>query len=339
MRQGIAVAGSLIFDQHFLIPSYPKESMLVTIEGISGNIGGSGNLILDLAKMDPNLKVQVSAVIGNESYGEEIKRKLLQYPNIDISPVKQAGATPVTYVMDSKESKQRTFFYNPASSANYTDESIQWDFLAGSAFFQLIYLFALGKADKDDSEFGTGCARILHHAQSLGMKTSFDMVSESSDRCIHGCRAASKYSDYCSINEVEIQNGTGITVIRNGSIDESALKDALLQLKEWGISAWVVCHAAECSYGLDCKTGIFYKHKSLDIDKKLIVGKTGAGDAFCSGILYSAYRGDSLPQALALASGAAGCSLFGMDGTSAMRSYEEILKVYEQYNGGGCETF
>lgn len=340
MSKGIAVAGALVYDQHYTIPTYPAESLLVKATDPSNSIGGTGNLIFDLAKLDPALKIQVSSIIGSGSHGKEIERQLALYPNIDTSPLTADGLTSITYVMNAVDSKQRTFFYFPGSSDNYADEDILWDKIDDSAIFHLDYLFLLGKADKEDEEYGTGCARILHHAQELGMKSSFDMVSEKGEHCIRGCRAAARYSDYCSINEVELENGTGITVVRpDGSIDEGAVKAGLAQLKDWGLRTWAVCHSALCSYALDCATGIYYKHPSLNITKDMIVGKTGAGDAFCAGILYSAYRGDDLPTALALASGTSGISLFSKDGTSGMRNYDEVMKVYDKYLGGGCETF
>ena len=66
-KQGIIVAGSLIADVHYEIDTYPEQGNLSTVRSTMGAIGGSGNLILDLAKLDPGLQVQVSALVGNDA--------------------------------------------------------------------------------------------------------------------------------------------------------------------------------------------------------------------------------------------------------------------------------
>lgn len=336
MGKGIVVAGALVLDQHYTIASYPQEGLLAKIGEPTQSIGGTGNLIFDLATLDPSLHVQVSATIGQGSHGRDICRALAKVENIDASPLAQEGSTSITYVMNAQDTRQRTFFYYPASSDNYADDDILWEKIDAD-IFQLDYLFLLAKADKEDPEYGTGCARILSHARSLGMKTSFDAVSENSPQCQHGFKSAARYADYCSINEVEIANGTGIPVLGKDGIDEEAMKKALFRLREWGVTTWAVCHTPAVSYGLDCQSGIVYRCTSLSLDSSQIAGTTGAGDAFCAGILYAAYRGEDLEAALPLASATAACSLFCKDGTSGMREYEEVMRLAKGNKGGKCE--
>ena len=71
-RRGICVAGSLIADHFYEVDSYPKEGFLSTIRSSSMHVGGSGNLILDLAKLDENLTVKVCAVVGEDQSGKEL---------------------------------------------------------------------------------------------------------------------------------------------------------------------------------------------------------------------------------------------------------------------------
>ena len=58
-KDGICVAGSLIADRFYEVDSYPKEGFLSTVRSNAMHIGGSGNLIPDLAKLDKNLAVKV----------------------------------------------------------------------------------------------------------------------------------------------------------------------------------------------------------------------------------------------------------------------------------------
>ena len=59
-----------------------------------------------------------------------------------------------------------------------------------------------------------------------------------------------------------------------------------------------------------------------------IKGSVGAGDAFCSGVLYAAWRGQSLREALELGTAAAACSLSRPGATEGMRSCDEAMALY-----------
>ena len=61
-------------------------------------------------------------------------------------------------------------------------------------------------------------------------------------------------------------------------------------------------------------------------------GTTGAGDAFCSGILYGACCGEDLEYSMRLAIACAACSLSQSNGTDGMRSKDEVLALARQYS-------
>ena len=60
-----------------------------------------------------------------------------------------------------------------------------------------------------------------------------------------------------------------------------------------------------------------------------IKGTNGAGDAYCSGILYGASQGWDLEKSMILATACAGCSLSEENGTDGMRSCQEVLDFYD----------
>ena len=66
MRRGITVAGSLLADVFYNAPTYPKEGMLIQAKSSGISVGGTGNIILDLARLDPTLEVTVSARLGED---------------------------------------------------------------------------------------------------------------------------------------------------------------------------------------------------------------------------------------------------------------------------------
>lgn len=334
MNKSIIVVGPVILDKHYFINKYPTESSLATISDTSASIGGSGNLILDLAKLDKNIKIVVNSVIGCDEGATLIKEEFSKYSNIDMSNTKVLEKTPTTHVMDSLSTKQRTFFFDAASNKDFDIDCINLDNLEGG-ILQVEYIGLIGKLMDEDSEFGSKIAKLLYLAQQKGIKTSIDMVSKNDEKTIQVARSALKYSDYCTVNELEAQSISGIQLKdEDDNIIEENVITALDKIKSFGVTNWVVIHSKLFNYGLDCKTNKIYKAESLDVPKSYIKGTTGAGDAFLSGIIISIYRGYDLEKALKVAVSTAICSLAEVDGTSAMKSYDEVMKLFDIYSKG-----
>ncbi|MBR3960780.1 MAG: carbohydrate kinase family protein [Clostridia bacterium] len=326
-RKGITVAGSLIADVSHQIDSYPPEGFLVKVRETALNLGGTGNIILDLAKLDKNLPIKVSALVGNEGRGEELIALLNTFPNIDTENIKVIdGQTPTVLVMNATDTKQRTFFCHTGAADLYSLDYIDWDKI-DSKIFQLEYLLFLKTADSFDSEFGTHGARILYEAKRRGMLTSIDMVSEQTPLAKTVLTSALKYTDICCINELEAETATGISILENGELSKNNASKVLNTLKELGVSKWVVIHSKNFAVALDVENGDEFYLDSLDLPEGYIKGTTGAGDAYCSGILYAAHEDKPLREAMELARACAACSLSESNGTDGMREYSEVIKL------------
>lgn len=330
-KTGIVVAGSLIADIFYEIDTYPNQGFLVSVRDTSLNIGGTGNMILDLAKFDENLKVKVCAIIGSDKGGKHLEKVLAEYPNIDTTNVTVEENSSVTLVMNAADTKQRTFFFVPEASDKFGMDYINWD-TVDAKIFQLEYLLLMKKVDSPDEEYGTHGARILAEAKKRGMITSIDVVSEQSDRAKNIVKAALKYTDICCINESEAEAVTGIALTKDGELVPQKVFEAIDAIKKLGVSKWIVVHAPKFGFGLDCETGETFTVESLNLPKGYIKGSTGAGDAYCSGILYSAHEDKTLEEAMKFARASAACSLSENNGTDGMRSYEEVLLVEEKYS-------
>lgn len=330
-KTGIVVAGSLIADIFYEIDTYPNQGFLVSVRDTSLNIGGTGNMILDLAKFDENLKVKVCAIIGSDKGGKHLEKVLAEYPNIDTTNVTVDENSSVTLVMNAADTKQRTFFFVPEASDKFGMDYINWD-TVDAKIFQLEYLLLMKKVDSPDEEYGTHGARILAEAKKRGMITSIDVVSEQSDRAKNIVKAALKYTDICCINESEAEAVTGIALTKDGELVPEKVFEAIDEIKKLGVSKWIVVHAPKFGFGLDCETGETFTLESLNLPKGYIKGSTGAGDAYCSGILYSAHEDKTLEEAMKFARASAACSLSENNGTDGMRSYEEVLLVEEKYS-------
>lgn len=328
-KKGITVAGSLIADVFYEVDTYPKESFLTNVRGTSLNVGGTGNIILDLAKLDKNLTVKVCAAMGDDERAEGIKEIFSKYPNIDTENMTFEGVSPTCMVMNAQDTKQRTFFFMAGATDDFDISYIDWDTI-NTKIFQLEYLLLLKKVDEPDSEFGTHGARILNEAKKHGMLTSIDIVSEQSERAKKVVTSALKYTDICCINELEAEMVTGVELEKSGYSREKML-EAMRKIKALGVSKWVVIHAKDFGYGYDCQTDELYYSPSLDVPREYIKGKTGAGDAYCSGILYAAHEDKTLPEALNIARCCSAASLSENNGTDGMRPFEEIMKLEKEY--------
>ena len=331
MKKGIAVAGNMLVDTIYTINCYPKIGELALVEDkVTRSTGGAlCNVIADLARLDEKLPLTALGVIGNDENGKFILESLAKYRNIDLSQIVCEGTSSFSAVMSDLSTKQRTFFHAKGSNAIFSEKHIDWRGLTVS-HLHIGYLLLLDELDKPDSEFGTKMARLLASAKKNGIKTSIDMVSDSNSRYEAIVPPALKYTDYCIINETEAQCLTGLKLRAENEIDEENMCSALRAIGDMGVSSWVVIHAPEGGYGLDCISGEAVKLKSLSLPEGYIKGTNGAGDAFCAGVLYAAYKGKSLKEALELGTGCAACSLSEPGAAEGLRSYEEVMKLYKK---------
>ncbi len=332
MKKGITIAGNLLVDMTYPIQKWPKEGELTSItEGITRTVGGAvPNDIIDLAKLDPSLPLTAVGVIGDDSEGRFILEELGKHDNIDLSQLRHKGKTSFTAVMSNNDSKARTFFHYRGSNTLFDESCVDWDSL-NSELFHIGYILLLDRLDEPDDEYGTKMARLLHNAQKHGLKTSIDVVSETGNRFKKIVIPALKYTDYCVINEIEAGQITDI-VLRDdeGRLHPENMEKALRKMKAMGVGIWTVIHCPEGAYCLN-ETGEYFSSPSLPMPKCDIKGTVGAGDAFCSGILYGAWKGWSLKESLRLANCTAVAALSERGATEGLRCLEEVMKFEEKY--------
>ena len=333
MNKGICCAGNMIVDITYPIETWPKQNELTHItEGITQSTGGAVcNTITDLARLDPQMHLVASGFAGHDAEGDFVLSQMGRYPNIDLSMVQRDGRTSFTAVMSNNQTKERTFFQHAGANAYYGEEHIDWDKLDVD-IFHIGYILLLPHLDEPDDVYGTRMARLLHRAQSQGMKTSIDVVSETGDRFQKLVVPALRYTDYCVINELEAQQTTGVQLRDDdGTLHPEHMEAALQKLFDLGVSTWAVIHCPEMGCGRTAD-GKFYRQDSLKLPKGYIQGTVGAGDAFCAGILYAAEHGLSMAEALKLGACTAAASLSAVGASDGVGTAEEVLKLFEQYH-------
>lgn len=329
MDKGFVIAGNMIMDILKLIPTYPTRHGLVRILEKSYSIGGLvNNVVGTLARLDGSLPIKALALIGEDTEGDMIIAAQSKFKNVDLSLVSRRGDTPFTDVLAERDSKARTFLFYPGSEEfdihHVPIEALNCD------IFHIGYIFLLPLLDQIDPQYGTRMARLLHSVQQAGIRTSVDVVSEVGDRYQTLIPPALKYADYFIVNEIEAGKTAGIA-LRDGQerllLDK--IPEVLGKLKQMGVARWAVIHAPEGGFGLD-ENGNYVRLPSLRLPEGFIAGTVGAGDAFCAGVLYAAYKGCDLEDGLRYGIAAASCSLNAPGGADGVRPIGEALSLYDR---------
>lgn len=331
-RKGITIAGNIIADVVKNIDCYPEIGMLTNVSQVTPAVGGCApNTSIDLAKIDPSLPVSVVGKIGSDENGRFILSQL-RSNGIDVNNItySKTASTAFCDVMNLP-SGERTFFHKAGANAEFSPEDIDLDSL-NCDIFHIGYILLLDKFDEKDPEYGTVMARFLHSVQERGIKTSVDVVSNSTNDYAEKIIPALKYCNYVIINELECSRIWDLNPRdADGKLNIEVLKTAMQKTAEAGVRDKVIVHSKEMGLLLDVSTNEFVYIPSLKIPKEEILGSVGAGDAFCAGSLYGLYNDFSNEQILEFASCAAACNLFAANAVDGMKSKNEILKMEEKY--------
>ena len=330
MKNGMIIAGNMLVDALKDVDVYPEHSHLTTIRRVRRALGGLVcNCALDLARLDRELPITVVGAIGDDDNGRFIREVMGRYPNISLDRVKVTGQTSFTDAMCDLTNRTRTFFTFRGASGELVPSDFDFSKLPGD-ILHIGYMLLLDGLDAPDPEYGTAMARVLASAKAAGKLTSVDLVSEESDRYRTIVPPALKYTDYCVINETETERITGISISRSGGyLDETAAHEALDRLFEMGVSRRAVIHSRNESVGSDGKN--YARVPSIDIPREIIAGTTGAGDAFCSGVLYGTYRGMELAEAMQFATAVATASLLEPGASDGVLTYDQTVAFRREY--------
>ena len=311
MKNGIAIAGSILVDNINEISAYPQAGELTKIKSVQKSVGGCvPNVAIDLKRICPDLTVKAVGKIGADENGEYVK-EVLSKNGVEIEDISVGtDKTSFTEVM-SVTGGQRTFFTYAGASSDFGVNDVPMSAL-NVKMLHLGYFLLLDKIDNGDGEL------LLKKAKEQGVKTSIDLVSENSDRysLVLPCL---KYVDNLIINEVEAGALTGIE-----PKSENLVKIAQ-KLKAFGVSERVIIHTPEMGVcvsekGVECVP-------SYALPDNFIVGTTGAGDAFCAGALFGIYQNKTDREILEFASAVAVAALSSADAISGLREEKEIQEL------------
>ncbi|MBQ8319412.1 MAG: carbohydrate kinase family protein [Clostridia bacterium] len=317
MREGIAVAGTILVDKIYEIAAYPNAGQLTQIKSIGFSVGGLvPNDGIDLKRLCPELPVYAIGKIGADEEGRYVLNALKANGlNVDGVRISDAEKTSFTDVM-SVVGGQRTFFTYPGASAAFGVDDVDFSAL-NARMFHLGYFLLLEKVDNGDG------LKLLKKAKEAGMLTSIDLVSENSDRygAVVPCLP---YVDNLIVNETEAGALSGIEPTKEN------LPLIAQKLVELGVKERVIIHMPETAYCYHAGKGTSLA--SYVLPKGFIRGTTGAGDAFCAGALSAIYEGLSDLEVLERAQMAAVGSLCEADATSGVKSVSELKELVKEFS-------
>lgn len=328
--KGIACLGNLVADVIKEIDAWPGQGNLASITGVSYATGGlAPNCLLDLARMDGSLPLTAVGLVGRDEYGDYVL-DALNGAGIDTRHVGRHPELPTSFTdVMSLRGGERTFFHCRGANAAFGPGDVPLEELS-AGILHFGYVLLLDAMDAPDPEYGTVLARVLAEARARGFRTSVDVVSEEGNRFARCVVPALRHADYCVINEIEAAGVTGIACRDGqGRLLVDRMKRVCEALHAFGVREWAVVHCPEGSFAADGRK--YWTQGSLALPKSEIKGRTGAGDAFCAGVLYGAERGMELPEALRLATAAAAASLTQADSSSGLRPAGELYQMIEQY--------
>ncbi len=327
----ITAAGNMLIDKIKMIESYPAEGMLAKIKSIEFAVGGCvPNTLIDLAKMEGGIELAAIGRIGNDEDGRYILGELTRN-GIDIGGIVTDENLPTSFtdVMTDIKNGHRTFFYNSGASGKFSVNDVVIETL-NCDIFHAGYLLLLESLDAGDSEYGTMMARLLANVQKKGIKTSIDVVSDSSGRFKDTVTPTLKYCDYVIINEIEAGRVAEIEPRdENGKLCKENVRLAMKKLLSLGVKDSVIVHSEEGGFLLNSREEFYYV-PSLLLPPGYIIGSVGAGDAFCAGCLYGIAKEFNSEEILSYANAAAACNLSAADSVSGMRAEKEVRNLQKE---------
>lgn len=331
-RKGITIAGNILADIVKSIDCYPEIGMLSNIFNVQMGVGGCAtNTAIDLAKIDLNLPVSVIGKIGDDEYGRYVMSQMSKY-RIDTHGVSISNDKPTSFsdVM-SMPSGERTFFHARGANADFSPEDVDISSI-NSVILHIGYILLLDCFDKEDDEYGTVMARFLHKVQQNGIKTSIDVVSDSTADYKAKIIPALKYCDFAFLNELESSKVSDLDPYNSdGTLNIENIKNTMIFIAECGVKEKVIVHCKTAGFCYNVSTEEFTIVPSINIPSKDIKGSVGAGDAFCAGCLYGIYNHFDDKKILEFAACAAACNLFSENSVDGMLSYKQIEKIPEKY--------
>lgn len=292
------------------VDSVPTPGTLRSVDSITTCVGGCAtNCGIDLGKL--GVPVAVSCRVGEDFYGKFILSELEKY-NVDTTPVAVKGPAPTTLsVACIQTSGERSFLYNPASSADYCPADINWD--AVDACDIVFYTGAMLLTTFD----GQNCADFLRECRRRGKLTVLDTAWDFDDVWFPKLAPVFDGLDIFMPSYDEAVKLSGETELESiaAFFFDKGVKNMIIKV---GADGAYVQPGGEAGRIHPTYRGI----KPVDT--------TGAGDSFCAGFLAGLANGWDFDRAAQLGNAVGTHCIMAVGASTGIVSLEETLKFMEE---------
>ena len=272
--------------------------------GTGGNVPNAG---IALARL--GLSVAAATLIGADEWGDLVLRRLTA-EGLDVSHVTRLSdiGTNVTAVMTDGAGTHTFIHQSGAARRIDRDFALGCMDLFDQARFALFGYYNLMPHLQDD------LPEILAEVRATGCRTALD--------CANGGGAMQPLDAILPHLDIYIPN---ITEARNQT-GESEAEAILEAYRSCGTSAVLGVTSGEDGALLSPAPGLVIDVPAISPPGS-IVDTTGAGDCFLAGLVAGLLKDLPLPEAAALASATAACSITGLGGSEAVSDYQTTLAL------------
>ena len=122
---------------------------------------------------------------------------------------------------------------------------------------------------------------------------------------------------------------TGLN-LNDANLDLALVKDAVRQLLNQGVNGWVILHFPQgCVAGN--RNGDFILQGSVNMPDEAIVGTTGAGDAFATGVLFGMHEDYTMEESLKMGMRCAATCLTDTSCSDGIPEYKKCISMTSEY--------
>ncbi len=283
----------------------PTPGTLRYVDSVSTHVGGCAtNCANDLAKL--GVPVSISCLVGNDMMGDFIKKEMSSY-GVDTKGIVFTDKVGTTVsVVCIHESGERSFLYNPASSAAFSIDDISDEVLADCDIVFVGGAMLLSTFDGEQTR------QLMKRAREMGKITVLDTAWDSENVWLPKIEACLPELDYFipSIEEAAKVSG-----------EEDPYKIAE-KLHTMGPTNIVVKVGKDGSL-VSPKDGPVTMVPSFRIEKP--VDTTGAGDSFCSGFLTGLANGWDMVRSAQFGNAVAAHCIQAIGASTAIPPMQTVL--------------
>ena len=286
--------------------SVPAPGTLRSVQSISNHVGGCAtNCANDLAKL--GVPVAISCLVGTDMMGDYVKKEMSAC-GVDCCGIVFSDKVETTVsVVCIHESGERSFLYNPASSAAFTLDDISEEVFADC---DIIFV---GGAMLLSSFDGEPTRRLMKRARELGKITVLDTAWDFDDVWLPKIKACLPELDYFIPSVEEAAKLTG---------EEDPYRIAE-KLHEMGPTNIVVKVGKDGSlvspHGMPMTLVPSFRVAHP-------VDTTGAGDSFCSGFLTGLANGWDMVRCAEFGNAVAAHCIQAIGASTAIPRMEKVLE-------------